>query len=619
MGALTDVTKAWAEENLEEPDLTIHKEGDCATLKYSASSKNEEFSYTACIEVSESTSVVQYFLYASVTAPAARRAAMAEAVARINYGLLLGHIDLEMEDGGLRYYTAIDVEGGTLSTAMINNLHGAGESALEKALPILMAVAYGNASASEAIEQAQKGEVEIPEPIMAEAPPWERIAGADFLKSWVAELKAACVAKDAKEWRLTGQALVMVTEDPVYCQSVLLRVAADAGFRFVTITADDVMTMPSPVALRRLAPVLIYLEPGRWCLSRQEDESEELSNEVRGFQSKLVNWLGAFDPNRPVLLATSQTVLGRMSELIDGSGRFDRYLALPSQNMEARGETFLDDLGRDCCGQSLIDAPGKLGKLISDCPNTLEWRELVLLYLHRLHRRSGRPIEFLDMMHLATHGFAELAEVDTTDNTEERRQIAVHEAGHAAVAILDSGGLNIPDYCSIVPGADFKGVVAESVAYNYSLGDRLTYRGLRHKIRISLAGRVAEEIVFGPELVSNGASGDLENCYQTASNAFYNYGFAPGMGEPGASASNLAIVVGNSSPSESAHNEELVRRFLATEYAETMELLQANRSLLNTITDRLMWDPIVDQEELKTLCSELNLATMAQVSEKAAS
>ena len=97
---------------------------------------------------------------------------------------------------------------------------------------------------------------------------------------------------------------------------------------------------------------------------------------------------------------------------------------------------------------------------------------------------------------------------------------------------------------------------------------------------------------------------DLENCYQRASKAFYNLGFAPDMGAPGVSASNLAILLGTPSPSEYAHNEHLVRQFLATEYAQTLNLLQTNRPLLDAITDRLMWDPIVDQEELKALMAE---------------
>jgi cell division protease FtsH len=109
------------------------------------------------------------------------------------------------------------------------------------------------------------------------------------------------------------------------------------------------------------------------------------------------------------------------------------------------------------------------------------------------------------------------------------RSVAAHEAGHAAVAILDSNGKNIPDYWSIVPGADFKGVVAESIAYRESLGGRTTYADFRHQIRVRLAGRAAEELAFGPENISSGACGDLESVWKRSSRAFGRWGFAPDM------------------------------------------------------------------------------------------
>jgi hypothetical protein len=43
----------------------------------------------------------------------------------------------------------------------------------------------------------------------------------------------------------------------------------------------------------------------------------------------------------------------------------------------------------------------------------------------------------------------------------------VHEAGHALIAILDSGGANIPDYVSVSPGKGFLGVSVESYGYLY--------------------------------------------------------------------------------------------------------------------------------------------------------
>lgn len=608
MGLLTDVVRAWAQENFTEPKLTIKDDGNRATFRYTASGDQEAFSYSAYFEVDEPKDLLAFFLYAPVSVPVARRAAVAEALARLNRDTTLGHIDLDMEDGELRYRTAIDVEGGTLSPTMLHNIHGAGVRALDRVLPILMAIAYANVPPALAIAQADSADAELPEVVTSAPPSWERITGAQFLKDWAGELKTAQDTKTLDGWRQTGHAVVLVSDDPVYCQAALQQVAAEAGFRYVVIEDADVPGMPPLTAFSRLAPVLLYLEPGRWCLGPQQDESADLTNAVDGLQHRLSKSFEAFDPAKPVVVVTAQKTLGEMSNLLDSPGRFDRYLALPQQGVEARGEAFLDELGRERCAHALLAVPGKVGKLISGQRFGRSWRTMAILFLTRLHTRRGRPIEFLDLMELAFYGFAERDGQRPAEDSLERRRLAVHEAGHAAVAILDSGVLNIPDYCSIVPGSDFQGIVAESFAYHCSKGDRRTYLDLRHEVRISLGGRVAEELVFGPEQVSSGAAADLENAYRNVSAAFYNLGFAPGMGEPGASASNLAIVVGTPTPTEYAHNERLVRRFLATEYGETMTLLQAHRALLDAIADRLLWDPIVDQDELKALMAEIGLA-----------
>ena len=80
-----------------------------------------------------------------------------------------------------------------------------------------------------------------------------------------------------------------------------------------------------------------------------------------------------------------------------------------------------------------------------------------------------------------------------------------------------------------------------------------------------------------------------------------NYGFAPDMASSRASGSNLAVVVGQPSPSEFAHIEELVRKFLAVQYAEVLKILTKNKNLLDAVAERMLWDPVVDQSELKEI------------------
>lgn len=425
------------------------------------------------------------------------------------------------------------------------------------------------------------------------------VPGAELLQTWVEELKSACAKSDDEEWRLTGRAVILVLDDVSRGLALTKTVAESVGIEFLNVDADDVMDLAPRGTFRKLAPALMYLEPGQWFAEPEDDENAELVQKRIAFQRRLVKWIDEFDVAKPIVLVTANSRLGAMSGLIDDPGAFDRYFALPPIPVMQQGDAFINELGRKNCGATLIDMPAKLGRLL-DGEFSGRRREMLLLYLRRLNRREKRPVEFLDIMHVSTHGFAEEGAVPP-DSDETRRHVAMHEAGHAAMAILDSNGENMPEYCSIVPGAYFKGVVAESISYYQSLEDCTTYATFRHQIRIGLAGRAGEELAFGPENVSSGASGDLESAWKSAHRAFARWGFAPNMTSAEMSASNISVVVGDPTPSEGIYLEGLIRQFLSDEYRVVLKLLADHRPLVDAIADRLMWDPIVDQGELVEL------------------
>lgn len=604
MGKITDIVKAWADTQSDSPNFQIDEDGNHATLKFTTSGEGD-FSYRAFYEVRESTNTIELYLYAPIKVPLKKRSAVADVVARANHKAYCGRIDLDMDDGEIRFQSGYDIEGGQLSHEMLGNLIGIGNGMLDRYLPAISAVIYAGTAPADAIAQAKgdtTGNQTPPEPVPTQdALPWERIPGADLLQAWAQELRTACSLKDKEEWRDVGHAVVLVAEETTRCQEAVRRVAADAGMRYVIIEAGDVADFPPRAAFAKLAPALVYLEPGPWLLDRKKGDSEDDATEVAKFQKRLAKWISEFDVSRPVVLCTMVYELGDMSDTLDGTGRFDRYLALPPLTLAVRGEEFIEKLGRDRCGESLTSSPAKLGKLLDNGFAKSERRDQALLYMRRLSKREKRTVEFLDLMHISTHGFGEEGSVESSSD-DIRRQVAAHEAGHAAIAILDSAGRNVPDYCSIVPGVGFTGIVAESIGYHQSLGDRTTYSDFRHDIRICLAGRAAEELVFGPERISNGASGDLENAWKRSRRAFARWGFAPQMEKANASSSNLAVIVGDPTSTESAYVESLIRQFLANEYEVVLKCLADNQAFLNAIAERLLWDPIVDQSELSDIC-----------------
>ena len=282
-------------------------------------------------------------------------------------------------------------------------------------------------------------------------------------------------------------------------------------------------------------------------------------------------------------------------------GTFDRRFAVPELPKSFLGEEFIEHLGPAISGESLTQSPAKLGKLISYYGDE-GMRELAILAMRRLAKRRQRKVEFTDLVDCLIRDAVQ-SDNSPMDVPEVRAQVAYHEAGHALIAVKDSDGRNVPEYSTILEGRDFKGAVVDSYTYRCSLDAQRTYRDTLHKTRILLAGRAAEHLFAGVQNISTLATSDLTTATRVASKAFGRYGFAPNMIDAKTASSNLALVLGTPSPSEYEHLEALSRRFLAKEYETVLELLTADRALLDAIAKRLMRNSVMDQAELTELCN----------------
>ncbi len=99
----------------------------------------------------------QFFFYAvaPIKIPQAARPAVAEFLTRANYGLRIGNFELDFGDGEVRYKSALDFEGETLTPAWIKNAIYPAVDTLDRYMPGLMAVAFGNTPPAQAIEEIE--------------------------------------------------------------------------------------------------------------------------------------------------------------------------------------------------------------------------------------------------------------------------------------------------------------------------------------------------------------------------------------------------------------------------------------------------------------------------------
>jgi hypothetical protein len=118
--------------------------------------QGENGQWSCYAQAREEQAQLLFYCICPVKAPEDRRVAVAELLTRANYGLYIGNFELDFSDGEIRYKTSIDVEGDRLSPALVRPLTYANVLMMDRYLPGIMAVIYGNVPPAEAAARIEK-------------------------------------------------------------------------------------------------------------------------------------------------------------------------------------------------------------------------------------------------------------------------------------------------------------------------------------------------------------------------------------------------------------------------------------------------------------------------------
>lgn len=167
---------------------------------------------------------------------------------------------------------------------------------------------------------------------------------------------------------------------------------------------------------------------------------------------------------------------------------------------------------------------------------------------------------------------------------ETKKRIAYHEAGHAIIGALMSDTQTVRKV-SIIPRGNTGGTT-----FFQPVNDDLnmeTKTNLLGRIKVALGGHAAEELIYGSDNVSIGATNDFQQVYNIVDNMLTTYGFGKIVGKMNLKKDDL---------SESIRYEIDIERKSIVEkcYFETLELLRIHMNELNTLTEQLLEDEIVD-------------------------
>jgi cell division protease FtsH len=187
---------------------------------------------------------------------------------------------------------------------------------------------------------------------------------------------------------------------------------------------------------------------------------------------------------------------------------------------------------------------------------------------------------------------------------QEKKMTAYHEAGHAIV------GISVPEHdpvykVTIIPRGRALGVtqfLPEQDRYS------LSKRRIESSIATLFGGRIAEELIFGPDAVTTGASNDIERATDLARNMVTKWGLSDKLGPLTYSEESGEVFLGRSVTQtkqvsdETAHAiDQEVRRVIESNYERARNILETNIDKLHAMADALIKYETIDDSQIKDI------------------
>ena len=432
------------------------------------------------------------------------------------------------------------------------------------------------------------------------AKPWDKLGHVDVIRHWAGEVLGAFEAiADVDHWQLVGRAVTIIHEDVDYCREIYKRVAKDTQSQFAAISAEKVFSIFSQNNhLGDEKRKFIYLEPGPWMQEFDHNTSTVDRATFDTVQQKIIDIILDANNLPPVIIGTSIDEYEKFAAKFRQAHLFNRRFAITKPSYDETAQVFLGNIGLSICDESLTKELPKVGKLLVVEFSDKRRQAIVALALKRQAKRESRLVNFKDLVYIAVHGTMESDPV-VNNNKDLIRRVAIHEAGHAVIAIVDSQGANFPDYISAMPTQTHEGVLVESYSYNLKNDEIKSYKNMRHKVRICLAGRAAEQLVLGPEEVScYGAKGDLENATRICNDLFGICGISPDMEDADFTGNNLIVLTSEPSLSDNIRIDRHVTAYLEKQYQIVLDELQKHRALLDKIKNEVTEKQILNRVDL---------------------
>jgi ATP-dependent Zn protease len=417
-----------------------------------------------------------------------------------------------------------------------------------------------------------------------------QLAGMGEAHEWaedlIADIHSAMAGK--LPWSQVDRGALLVGPPGVGKTSLAKAIAKDCGIKFIQGSAagwmaEGVSLGPHIAAIRRTfteardyAPSILFIDEIDSIGSREKLEGDRNALYETEVINAVLEQIQGLDPNAPVFVVGATNNEDGVDPALKRAGRLDRVIRIPRPNSAALNSIYQDYLAK--LGPDVPVDPGldtlALGKLSVGLTGADV--ERIVRGAARRARKAGRPMSQHDVMDEITNK-PRGSDTTLTLTPADIERTATHEAGHALALFLSaSKGADI-GFVTIVPRDN------GTLGFVQPLPDErvhLTRQDYEDQLDVFVAGRAAEELRYGKNNVSSGASTDLQGATILVTRMVTQLGL-PGSGK--------LLMKDEMSAADMAHAEAA----LDQAYQRALKKLKSHRKQLDRLAQAL-----TDRQEL---------------------